>query len=224
MRKFLVFVVILALAGVAGDRVAHRLATDSAESRLVAKGLTGTRVEVGGFPFLDQMLRRRFEEVHVAARSLRTDKGNAKDVSIVARDVRGPSQGRVTIGRLSGRGTVSYAQVVRRVDQPGLSLRDAGGGTVGLRREVTVLGRTLTATAVGRVQARGQRLRVSATSVEVTDGSTVDDRLAQSLGDLFSFTYRLRDLPDGVMIRSIDPAEDGFVVRLAGRDVSVVVE
>ena len=43
MRKFLVFVVILALAGVAGDRVAHRLATDSAESRLAFKGLAGTQ-------------------------------------------------------------------------------------------------------------------------------------------------------------------------------------
>ncbi|MCY7343583.1 MAG: DUF2993 domain-containing protein [Pseudonocardia sp.] len=227
MRKFLAFVVILALAGVAGDRVAHRLATDSAESRLAAKGLTGTQVEVSGFPFLDQALRRRFDEVRVDARSLRTDRGSASNVRIVARDVRGPSLGQVTIGGLSGRGTVTYAEVVRRVDQPGLtllSLRDAGDGRVELRRKVTVLGRTATATAVGRVQARGQRLRVTATSVEITGGSSVDDPRAQSLSDLFSFTYRLRGLPEGVVIRSIDPAGDGFVVRLAGADVSVVVE
>ena len=89
---------------------------------------------------------------------------------------------------------------------------------------MTVLGRTATATAVGRVQARGQRLRVTATSVEITGGSSVDDPLAQSLSDLFSFTYRPRGLPEGVVIRSIDPAGDGFVVRLAGADVSVVVE
>jgi len=89
---------------------------------------------------------------------------------------------------------------------------------------VTVLGRTVTATAVGRVQARGQRLRVTATSVQITDESTMDDRLAQTLGNLLSFTYRLRGLPEGIVIRSIDPAGDGFVVRLAGADVSVVVE
>ena len=87
-----------------------------------------------------------------------------------------------------------------------------------------MLGRTVTATAVGRVQARGQRLRVTATSVQITDESTVDGRLAQTLGDLLSFTYRLRGLPEGIVIRSIDPAGDGFVVRLAGADVSVGVE
>ena len=114
MRKLLVFLVILALAGVAGDRVAHRLATDSAESRLASKGLTGTQVEFGGFPFLDQALGRRFDEVRLDATSLTTAQGNASNVRIVARDVAGPSAGRVRIGRLSGRGTVSYAEVVRR--------------------------------------------------------------------------------------------------------------
>lgn len=178
MRKFLVFVVILALAGVAADRVAYRLATDSAESRLATKGLTGTQVAVGGFPFLGQALRRRFDGVRVDARSLTTDRGSASNVHIVARDVTGPSQGRVTIGRVSGRGTVSYAEVLRRVDQPGLSLRDAGGGRVELSREVTVLGRTVAATAVGRLQATGQRLRVTATSIKIEDGSAVDDGLA----------------------------------------------
>ena len=224
MRQFLIFVVILALAGVTGDRVAHRLATDSAESRLASKGLTGTQVQVGGFPFLDQALGRRFDKVRLDATSLTAAQGNASNIRIVARDVTGPSAGRVRIRRLSGPGTVSYAEVVRRVDQPGLTMRDAGGGDVGLRRDVTVLGQRFTATAVGRVQAPGRRLRVTATSIEITDGSTVDDQVGGSPEEVFSFTYRLRDLPEGVVIRSIDPVADGFDVRVAGADVSVAVD
>ena len=226
MRKFLIILivlVVLVLAGVAADRVTLRLATDTAESRLAAKGLAGSQVEIGGFPFLDQALRRRFGEVHVDASSLTTDQGSASDVRIVARGVSGPSGGRVTIARLSGRGTVRYDEVVRRVDQPGLSLRDAGGGRVGMRRKVTVLGRSVTATAVGRVRATGRGLRVTADSIEITGGSTVDNQLADSLGSLFSFTYRLRELPEGVTIRSIEPVADGFVVRVVGADLSVDV-
>jgi len=74
------------------------------------------------------------------------------------------------------------------------------------------------------VDGWGRRLRVTATSIEITDGSTVDDQVASSLEELFSFTYRLRDLPEGVVIRSIDPVADGFVVGLAGADVSVAVD
>ena len=49
------------------------------------------------------------------------------------------------------------------------------------------------------------------------------DQPGLSLSAAFSFTYRLRGLPEGVVIRSIDPAGNGFVVRLAGADVSVGV-
>lgn len=163
MRKFLALVVVLVLVGVAADWIAQRLATDSAEARLMTRGLTGAKVDVGGFPFLDQ-----------------------QGLSL-------------------------------------LTLSDAGGGKVGLRREVTVLGRTSVATAQGRVEATGRRLRVTATSIELADGPPVDDGLSQSLGALFSFTYRLRDLPDGMAIRSVEPVTDGFVVRVVGANMTVDV-
>ena len=220
MRTFLVALVVLALLGVAGDRVAHQIVTDQAESRLAAEGLSEPTVDVGGFPFLDQLLRRRFDQVRVKATTLRTDRGQARDVRATARDVAAPSGGQVTVSRLSARGTVTYAEVLRQVGVEGLRLGSAGNGTVRLRRDVTVLGQRVTASAVGRVEPRGRRIRVVPTSVELADGSELAGELAAALGNQLSFTFRLRDLPRGVVVRRVVPEADGFVVSLSGADVS----
>lgn len=220
MRKFLVFLIVLALVGLAGDRVAHRLATDAAASRLAARGLSEPTVEVGGFPFLDQLLRREFDQVRVGSTSLRTAAGSAGSVRLVARDVAAPSGGPVTVGRLTARGTVSYAEVLRQVGARGLRLRDGGDGTVRLSRDVTVLGRTRSATAVGRVEPRGRRLRVVATGVQLANGAPLDDGLARALAERFAVVYTLPDLPRGVVIRRVVPGAHGFVISASGRDVS----
>lgn len=220
MRKFVVVLAVLALVGLAADRVAHRVATDEAESRLAAEGLSAVSVDVGGFPFLDQLLRRRFDQVSVRATSLRTDAGSAEQIRLTARDVAAGSDGTATAGAVSARGTVTYAEVLRQVDREGLRLSDAGDGKVRVRGDVTLLGRTLTASAVGRVEIRGRRLQVVPTNVELADGSALDVELAQSLADRLSVGYRLPDLPDGVVVRQIVPAASGLVVTVSGRNVS----
>lgn len=221
MRTFLVALVVLALLGVAGDRVAHRMVTDEAASRLAAEGLSEPTVEVGGFPFLDQLLRRRFDEVRLEAASLRTARGEARDISATAFDVAAPSDGEVNVGRFSGRGTITYAEVLRQVDaEEGVRLESAGDGMVRVRREVTVLGQTLTASAEGRVEPRGRRIRVVPMTVEIADAGELAGELTSELDDEFSFTFRLRDLPRGVVVRRVVPAEGGLVVSLSGTDVS----
>src|SRR5512134_759166 len=120
MRKLLVVLVVLGLALVGADRLAHALATDEAEQRLVTEGLTEPSVRVGGFPFLTQLLSRDFAEVEVDARSLVRDAGRAEDVTATARDVHVQRGREVTVGELSARGVVPYDEVLRRVDLPGL--------------------------------------------------------------------------------------------------------
>ena len=70
MRTLLVTLVVLLLLAVGADRVAEKVATDRAESRLAAEGLRDPQVEAGGFPFLLQLLDRRFDDVHVTAAAL----------------------------------------------------------------------------------------------------------------------------------------------------------
>lgn len=220
MRTLLITLVLLGLVGVGADRVAHRLATDEAESRLASHGLTEPDVSVGGFPFLDQVLRREFDEVTVRADALRTDSGRAIDLDVTGHDVAAPSGGPVTVGRLEGQGTVTYAEVLRQVGVDGLRLSAAGGGRVRLSRDVSVLGRSETATATGRVEARGQRLRIVPTSVRIEGADEVPDDIADAFADQLSVTYSLRALPDGMTVTGVVPSKDGFVVTVTGEDLT----
>jgi hypothetical protein len=219
MRKLLVFLVVVGLLAVVGDRVARKFATDEAQRRLVAAGLTSPQVDVGGFPFLTQLLARRFDDVRVTTTSLRIGPGHADRVSATAHDVEVPSSGPATAGRLSARGTITYAEVVRQADQGGLRLRGAGSGQVQMRRDVSVLGQTYAVVARGRVASKGNRLLVTPTSVRLAEGGTVDERLSGLLEGRLAFSYPIRGLPEGVQIDSITPAAEGFVVDVSGRDV-----
>ncbi len=222
MRKLLIVLVVLGLLAVVADRVALKFATDEAQRRLVSAGLTSPQVHVSGFPFLTQALSRHFDDVQVNATSAELGIGRAEHVSGTAQDVTVPSSGPATAGQLTAKGTISYAEVLRQVDQPGLRLSNAGAGQVELRRDVTVLGLTYSAVARGRVKADGNRLLVTPTSVQVAGGGAIDSRLSSLIKDRVTVSYRIRGLPDGVKIERIAPTDAGFVVGVSGRDVQLV--
>ena len=142
MKKLLIFVVIVGLLAIAGDRVAAKLATDEAKKRLVSAGVSSPEVDVRGFPFLTQLLARHFNDVRVTTPAVRIGTGRADQVSGTARDVTVPSSGPATAGHLSARGTIPYAEVLAQVNQPGLQLGDAGSGKVQLKEQVSALGQT----------------------------------------------------------------------------------
>jgi hypothetical protein len=219
MRKLLVFLVVVGLVAVIGDRVAEKFATDEAQRRLVSAGLTAPQVDVRGFPFVTQLLARRFDDVHVTTSAVRIGTGHANQVSGTARDVKVPSSGPAIVGQLTARGTIPYAEVLRQVHREGLALRSAGAGQVQLRRDVSVLGQSYAVVARGRVSTHGDRVVVTPTSVKLAAGATVSSRLSGLLAQQLSFAYRIRGLPDGVRIDRITPASGGFVVDVSGRDV-----
>jgi hypothetical protein len=219
MRKLLLLLVVVGLLAVVGDRVARKFATDEAQRRLVAAGLSAPSVNISGFPFLTQLLARRFDDVRVTTPLVTIGAGRANQVSGSARDVTVPSSGPATVGRLTARGTIPYTEVLRQAHQVGLRVSSAGGGQVQLRRQVTVLGQAYAVVARGRVVAKGNRLLVTPTSFELAGGGAVDQRLSDLIANRFTFSYRIRGLPDGIVIDRITPVDDGFVVDASGRDV-----
>jgi LmeA-like phospholipid-binding len=223
MRKLLVVLVVVAVVAVVGDRVARTWATHEAQRRLVAAGLTSPQVDVRGFPFLTQLIARKFDDVQVTTPSVRIGTGRADQVSGTARDVTVPRSGPATVGRLTARGTVTYAEVLRQVNQSGLHLsRAADPGQVQLRRQVSVLGLTYSVVARGRVVAKGDRLLVTPTAFQLAGGGAIDQRLSELIANRFTFSYRLRGLPPGITVDRITPVAAGFVVDASGRDVRLV--
>jgi hypothetical protein len=221
MRKLLVVLVLLGLAAVAADRVAHKLAADEAEQRLAAEGLEEPAVTVRGFPFLTQLAAREFDDVDVTARLVRTGNGRARRVEAHGHDVRVPSGGDVVVGRLEATGTVPYAEVERRLGRPGLSLSAAGDGQVRLRSDVPVPGGTLAVTARGEVRVRGTRVRLVPAGLRLQSGGTVPGSVSALLRDRLSVRFQVPGLPDGVRVERVTAAASGFVVDVAGADLTL---
>jgi hypothetical protein len=219
VRTLLVTLVVLLLAAVGADRVAEKIATDRAETRLAAEGLQDPQVEARGFPFLLQLLDRRFDDVHVTASALTAASGRARELDVTATAVSWPQRGTATAGTVRGTGVVTYDEVLRRSDAHGVRLEPASGGRVRLRGDAEVLGQTVPVAAVGKVVAGGRSLRVEPTGFEV-DGAPVDSAsLLAALGPRFTLVYRLRDLPEGLRVSDVSAAADGFHVVVAGQDV-----
>jgi hypothetical protein len=219
VRTLLVTLVVLLLLAVGADRVAEKVATDRAETRLAAEGLQDPRVEAGGFPFLLQLLDRRFDDVHVTASALDSRAGRARDLDVTATSVSWPQEGAARAGSVRGTGLVTYDEVLRRSGAQGVRLDQATGGRVRLRGDAEVLGQTVPVAAVARVRAGGRSIRVVPTGFEV-DGAPVDSpSLLDTLGARFTITYRLRDLPAGLRVSGVTARPDGFEVVVTGHGV-----
>lgn len=221
MRTLLVTLVVLLLLAVAADRVAEKVATDRAENRLAAEGLRDPHVEAGGFPFLTQLLDRRFDDVHVTATALEAPSGRARDLDVTATSVSWPQNGTATVGSVRATGVVTYDEVLRRSGARGVRLEPTSAGRVRLRGDGEVLGQTVPVAAVGNVRAAGRSIRVVPTRFEV-DGAPVDSAsLLDALGARFTLSYQLRDLPAGLRVTDVTARRDGFHVEVTGRDVEL---
>ncbi|HEX4698383.1 MAG TPA: DUF2993 domain-containing protein [Actinomycetes bacterium] len=219
MRAFLVVVVVLLLAAVGADRVAEHVASNRAEVRLANEGVQNPQVSVGGFPFLTQLAARSFRSVTVTGDAVTSSSGSAQDLTVVAHDVTVPKGGHATAASVHADGLVTYAEVVRRSGARGVSLSAATGGRVRMHGTATVLGQSVPVAALGRVHASGRSLRIEPTGFEVA-GATVDGAsVLDALGARFTLVYRLRDLPAGLTLSSVQATPDGFRVVVTGTDV-----
>jgi hypothetical protein len=221
VRAFLVVVIVLLLAAVGADRVAERVATDRAETRLAAHGVSDPRVSVGGFPFLTQLAARSFGSVTMSGNAVTTSSGSARDLTVVAHDVTLPQGGHATAGSVRGTGLVTYAEVIRRSGAQDVSLSAASGGRVRMRGTATVLGQSVPVAALGRVRAAGRSLRIVPTGFEVNGTSVNSASLLAALGARFTLVYRLTGLPAGLRVDSVTATTTGFRVVVTGTHVTV---
>jgi LmeA-like phospholipid-binding len=221
VRTLLVALIVLLLAAVGADVVAERIVTDRAENRLTSVGVRGAQVDVGGFPFLPQLLARHADHVHVTATALDSHAGRAQDLDVTASDVSLPSGGTATVGSVRGSGLVTYAEVIRRSGAKGVRLDRGTSGRVRLRGSAQVLGQTLPVAAVGKVEAAGRSLRVVPTGFEVAGAQVDSSALLDALGGRFTLVYRLRGLPKGLRVTDVTAETKGFRVTVTGRNVSV---
>ncbi len=224
MRFLLVFALLLGGLVVAADRGAEAVAEDRV-ARLVAErgGLAGEpAVEIGDFPFLSQAVAGRYDDVRISATGadLGQPEGTRADVSlrgvqVALSDVLSGSVQEVPVQGIDGTVTLPYALLADELGAGTTVTRDGDGLRV--QRTVEVAGVSLPLTARGTVSLDGDTLVVDVGEVSGA-GVDVPSFLVEQVSDALDVRYPIPELPFGLQVTGVEPADDGAQVRVEAVD------
>lgn len=221
MKIVTVLLVLLALAlGVdrGAEYLAERTVADQAQDRLELAGAVD--VEVGGFPFLTQVVGKRFDEVGMRAGHIPLGRVTARQLHVSARDVTvdysNPAAARANQVRLQV--LVPYDQL-GRVAPEGVRVGPAGRHAVRVTAPLDLPGREVSSRSTVRV-VDGVVL-VRARKVTVGGTPLVDTGLAASMRGRLDFSVPMDSLPEGVRVTGVRAASGGVVVLGATGDVAL---
>jgi LmeA-like phospholipid-binding len=224
-RLVIVLVVLLALLAVAdrvGVIVAQSVLAGQVKDQLALDQTPD--VTIRGIPFLTQAIGGKYKDVRVTLPGV--DAGAVKNVAVDARlqGVRLPLSDalrrqvdQVPVDRISGTLTIRYDELARASGISGLRItRD--GDALKLSGSVRVLGRTVDASAVGRVEVNGNDLAINAERAEVA-GVPVPQPVLDAAARLLSFRVSPRNLPLSLRITSVDIGDEALLVGAVSDDV-----
>ncbi|MEO6204113.1 MAG: DUF2993 domain-containing protein [Mycobacteriales bacterium] len=227
MKKVLISLVVMALVLVVTDRVAVTVAQRAISSQVAASGeLSGKpTVSIGGFPFLTQALSGRYSSIEVHADGVADNQGVAQfdatltGVRLPLSAVLSGSIDNVPVGSLDARVVLTYAELERRVANRRLKL-SAAGDLLRVTGSVTVLGRTLSASALSSLSVSGGDVRVTAQRFEV-GVRPADAVLTKALGKRLDFAVRVGALPYGLTLTSAAAVSTGIEATAVARNTTL---
>jgi hypothetical protein len=241
-RKLLVgfVVLLLVLAGllVVADRVAagvaERAIADQVKKEVAKQDAQSSapKVEVGGFPFLTQVLAGRYERISIVLTDVQGNvQGDAVTVprlDVDARNVKASldtlrsGQGDVVAETVDGRGTVTYDSLAKLLDRPGLTLGERNG-KLAVTAPVDILGAKLTVNGTADVTVAGGKvaLRFNDVTAEGLPNLPLAKMLLASYAKGISVDVPLPELPFQLNVRKVEPRPEGLVVDADARNVPI---
>jgi hypothetical protein len=211
-------VVVLAGLAVVGDRLAEEVA----ENRLADEAETelGTRptVEIGGFPFLTQLVARRLGEVQVNAPNVAEQGVEVQNVQLLFKGVDIESSTQARVETATGSGVVAFSTLQQAADQVGVQL-GRSGSQIRATGTVEVFGRDVDVTAIGSLSVTDNTL-VFAPKEFSAEGvpAGVTDAIAGEVGSAWNIRLQV-GLPAGVQLDSVRLVDEGVDVRLSGSNL-----
>ncbi|MEV6278644.1 DUF2993 domain-containing protein [Nocardia sp. NPDC051832] len=225
MRGLLITLVVLAIALVAGDRVAVAMAQNEIGRKIAAEYDLSRQpdVTIGGFPFLTQALDGRYPNVDIQVGQWSGQNLTVRDLDVVLTDV--DAQLNDVLGGRTANLVAATATATALV--PYDTVRDfapSGTETIshspeGLRVTGTfsVEGIPVPATVVVTVAPTEGGIEVTPVSVQsAAGGPTISLALLRST---LTFTVPLEQLPLGARLTAITPSTDGLLVTAVAHDV-----
>lgn len=222
MRRILLVGAVLVLALVGLDRgaelVAERVAADQTRGRLSLPSTPD--VEVGGFPFLTQVVSGRLQEVHVTLSGAPLGRLTAERVVVTARDLdvdrRMPLESHA--GHVRARVVLPYDELSRLAPED----VEVGAHEDGGLRVAASLGGVRTLDVVAHSELRWEDGSFNVVASEVTaNGAPLDPALAPRVKGRLDFAVPVRGLPEGVRVTSVAARQDGLHVLAEGRDLAL---
>lgn len=228
MRRLLVGVVVLLLLLVAADRIGLVVAERAVARELAASGLSGPgaagpTADIRGWPFLTQAVRGRYDEVVVTAQDVPAGELRFSEFEATLRGLQVPlSQalagdvGDIPVAGLDARVVVPYEALARSSDLGDVRVEPAGD-RVRVTGTAQVLGRSLSAAAVSRVDLDGSDILVTAETLDVGNDA-VSSLLTRALQGRLDLRLPVRGLPYGLEPDALEIAPRGVVVDASARD------
>ena len=224
MRKLLAAVLVLGVLLVIGDRVGASLAEQAVARELAGSGLgSEPAVEIRGTPFLTQAAAGRYDEVVVQAQDVPSGELRFSRFEATLRGLEVPlSQAlsrdvaSIPVDVLQARAQVPYDELARRSRAADVTVEPVGE-RVRVTGRVEVLGRTLSAATLSRVELEGSDVVVTAESFDV-GSQTLSAALTRALTGTLDLRLPLRGLPYGLEPTGVEVTPDGVLVDASARD------
>jgi len=238
---FTVVFVVLATLVVIGDRVAastaEREIAKQAVKEMHARGITSPMeptAKIGGFPFLTQVARGRYDKVTIEVDQPRTDVVRLSHLTLVATDVRAPTKalmsgsGRVTADRVTGVATMDWDAVRALLNFAGLSGVDPKAvqlsvvdDNVRLRIPLVVVGQEFVVLATAKLAVASGVVRLQVTEVALENGSIPGflQGIINALKQRLQVAIQVPAMPYKLTIKSVQSTEAGVLLNAAAEQV-----
>lgn len=203
MRKLIATVVVLALLAVGAD-IAGRLIAQQKASEALATHLdanTDPSVGIHGFSFLLQAVQGSYSHITIDADRLTlgpidgaTLHADLYDVHFPLSDAFSGTLAHLTAERAKLRAVIPGSELGKALQEPGLTLTEAGDGLVRIHTTVAVAGRTFPVTVDVAVSVTDNKLKLAARPVAAA-GVTIPAQVSAGLQDRLTTTIPLTALP-----------------------------
>lgn len=226
MRRLLIVLVVLAALLVAADRVGVVVAQNRLASEIQQQLDLDAKpdVSIRGIPFLTQAIRGTYKDIRVQLPDV--DAGDVRDLAVDARlqgahvslsDALGGNVDRIPVDQISGTLLIPYDQLALASGISGLTITREGD-SLRLTGSVQVLGRSIKAEAVGRVEVNDGRIAINAEQAKVA-GIPVPTAVLDEAARLLSFRVQPQNLPLNLRITAVHLTDTGLLVDAVSDDV-----
>lgn len=154
------------------------------------------------------------EKVDLTSVAVVTADGALENVHAVGSDVRLGKQG-LLAGRLAIDATLPFATAAAQVGK-GVTLYAAGNGRAGIRQTLTLLGRQVPVSAIGRVSADRGELLIEPEQIDLGGPSWLDSGLSALARAAVTIRQPLQGVPDGMRLTRVSVTDAGFRAHLEG--------